>query len=233
MDWADDISYAVHDLEDFYRAHWTPIDRLRGAFSEDPVRGAGYLVPDEEMKVIFAGVRKAWYGRDGNAPSDDELFSAAKLPIIEFPIPHPFTGSTADRQRLRTWTSFLIGTFIQETSLGPKGLVRPRFIKVQIALLKQLTREYVLSNPMLSTHQYGQRMILRRLFDTLMRESRQGNLAVFPVSVREEANALSSDRERARFIADTISRMTDLAVLHLHGRLTGVDLGPLEDPAVN
>ena len=33
MEWADDLTYAVHDVDDFYRAGLIPLDRLNG---EDP-----------------------------------------------------------------------------------------------------------------------------------------------------------------------------------------------------
>ena len=47
MDWADDIAYAVHDAEDFYRAGFVPLDRL---MDED----------SDELEKFIAGTFRRW-----------------------------------------------------------------------------------------------------------------------------------------------------------------------------
>ena len=44
MDWADDITYAVHDMEDFYRAGLIPLERLHAHGSYD--HASSPMTPD-------------------------------------------------------------------------------------------------------------------------------------------------------------------------------------------
>ena len=50
MDWADDVTYAVHDMDDFYRAGLVPLERLSDPDDEDA----------QGLLIMFAGrtVRK-------------------------------------------------------------------------------------------------------------------------------------------------------------------------------
>jgi dGTPase len=96
MDWADDIAYAVHDLEDFYRAGLIPLDRLASSAHERTV----FLQHENERqqkKRILPGST-----RDDLAESFQRLMCVA-------PFKGPFAGTHRERAVLRAFTSTLIG----------------------------------------------------------------------------------------------------------------------------
>lgn len=238
MDWADDITYAIHDIEDFYRAGWIPLDRLRVGF-QPSVRAAKEGWTDEfnaDVAALLEGARTDWYAGDGPTPTNDELLAAADLSIQQFPIGHPYEATAGDRRKLRAWSSSEIGTLVDGTGLaldGSKPTLKVDAPTRHVAsLLKQLTRRYVIGNAALSSHQSGQQRLLSELHDIYIRAlSDGGNRGVFPLRIRAEAEEVGDRRDGARFVCDVLASMTELSIIHAHGRLTGHALGPLEDPA--
>ena len=237
MDWADDIAYSVHDIDDFYRAGLIPLDRLltnadeRDHFLEKALsQWSGdpqyYDLPNyDDLRTVFGGLV--------------ELMQVAHQPLTR-----PYSGIREQRASLRSLTAWLIRRYVTDAiSLKePEGsgqrcvTITPEFM-TEVKLLKQLTWEYVINAPGLTTQQYGQRKLIEDLFEILNNAISKSELGVFPPRFRElledtprSSGSGAPSRDVSRVISDYISGMTERQAIELHQRLTGASLGSVLDP---
>lgn len=252
MDWADDITYAIHDLQDFFRAGLIPIDELvseacgqAGSQNEEVDQLAlssnkaldefeEYL--DEESKIDPADIDIA------------EFFTHLAENAVDKPevIMRPFSGREWERSGIKTFTSRLVarymevkrkkeGKYIKLTEdEGQYNLDIHSKYRAQIEVLKSLTRYYVISNPTLMQLQHGQEKVLRNLFDDLMEEAESVQGSSFPKSAipspyRERLKkSPSNDVPVYRIVADFIASLTEQQALSLHKRLHGWAPGSIQ-----
>jgi dGTPase len=220
MDIADDITYAVHDVEDFVRAGLIPLHRLTSSVTE----------ARRFKEYVAASVEEA---------DPAELDKAFDNLADTFFLKAPYSGSIADRAAIHDFASTLIGHFTSAVSLSPAGEVAiDTRRRRELDVLKQLTWFYVIDDPSLTTSQQGQRRVVGELFDELMawvrrvwnvpKERRRLPVPLLNLvlSIRDDKDALraaanNDQRLQSRTVADYISTLTEAQALNLHQRLIG------------
>jgi dGTPase len=213
MDWADDITFAIHDLLDFYCAGKIPIDRCK---SND---GA-------ERKRLEAGIFKRkpkWLAERG------EYIEALGDLLDQFPFApeERYSDSTADRARLYAFATALIRPFINSFRLnsertgGSLVTIDPDARRV-VELLKQFIWQYVIENPDLAVPQNGQRAAVRGVFTELLKASADKRYFLFPAGFQEIIVRAESKSERVRTVADCVAGMTEKELMHFHRSLHGL-----------
>lgn len=233
MDWADDIAYAVHDMEDFYRAGFIPLERL---MDED----------DEELETFIEGTFSRWTlqnFRPVRKHSDRELRSALTdlMEQLRYTqrITEPYTGTAGQRARLRSLTSLLISRYVQAIALKEPSKSDPRPVAIQpeaeqeITMLKQLTWFYVIQRSSLAAQQQGQKRVVSELFEIFYAATESGvTRDLLPIGAREFLEGelpttASADTQglRARVAADVVCSLSEQQAIALHQRLTGIDPG--------
>ena len=226
MNWADDIAYSVHDLEDFHRCNCIPWPRIVGEDSLD-------------REQIIENGALAWHDAPGDA--EDRLRNAhASLSGIfeEFRssfIVGPYMGTRDQRLAIRSITSMLIGRYIEATRVeeddaAEQMLQVSDLHKDEVRVLKQIARDYILTSPSLAAQQQGQRRILERLFEDLMEDIEERKLGVLPPRFHHLLE--DSDLKPARTAADCIASLTEGETISLYQRLTGLQSGSVLDPIV-
>ena len=157
MDWADDITYSVHDVEDFYRASRLPLHLLADRRY------------DKERKGFFEKVFARHPKKSGIWSDHKSLEEAFNEVIIGlFPLEGVYTGVWEERAALKDFTSQLIGRYVGATSIGEEGGYLQLRIdgdrELEVAMLKELTWIYVIEAAELASQQEGQREVINGLF---------------------------------------------------------------------
>jgi dGTPase len=168
MDWADDLTYAIHDAEDFYRAGLIPLHLLLPKGTREG--GEPDFTAEGQRFMDYVIANKSKIEDIENISDSDIRAMFSNLLFAYFKLSGPYEGTREDRRKLRTFTSQLVGRYINGLSLvEPNGDGRTVQVveefRSQIALLKQLTRYYVIDSSGLAAQQHANRQIIRYLFN--------------------------------------------------------------------
>ena len=162
MDWADDIAYAIYDLDDFYRAGLIPLDAI---LKEIWLGGAdAHRQPENELAEIFGSTRKRWRTQERSdseiAKLDDvfecfgslmqrfilapqslsaqrEIFEADRTVKRSFKgnmpaLMKPYRARDGQRRALNSFTSNLVGELVSAIEMAPGAVHDQKKPKISI-----------------------------------------------------------------------------------------------------
>lgn len=203
---ADDLAYAVHDIEDGIWARLIPIDQI---VQREPWA----------LDRIAAVVTQRYPGLFSNDQDvDDACQELFQRVAAEHWARGPFDRSRASEAGLKSFCSALTDELI--TSVTADGALHwhdNTHLQRRIALLKSVIWAWMVEQPELVTRRYGQRRVLRDLFMGYMDQP-----GMLPYQDEWQRVAERGEHEQARFVADHVASMTDTYASWVHSEMCGV-----------
>jgi dGTPase len=206
MDWADDVAYSVHDLEDGVRAGLVDLSRLA-----DPAERADLVTFSREL---YGGGDEEALQRLRAAPWWSEADGAPRT-----------AGQMA---ALKTLTSELIARFAREALVATRAvygdgplarydapLVVPDQVRSECVVLKAITALWVMGRSGAEALQSRQRELLTELIEAVAAGAPDTLEPLLAQAWESAADAAG----RRRAIVDQVARLTDLSAVRWHARL--------------
>jgi dGTPase len=212
MDWADDVAYSVHDVEDGVHSGHIRLT---------------VLAADAERELLCRQAAELYSPLPPAAlePALDRLLRLPPLRDLA-----EYDGSFAAQGYAKRATSELTGRFVsaavsatrEKFGAGPLGrysaeLVVPEEFAAECALLKAIAYRYVMSRPAAAS----QLQLQRRLLTELVAALTERGEAALSLVLREAWQAAGSSVERLRVVIDQVAQLTDSAALAWHARHVG------------
>lgn len=211
MDWADDVAYSVHDVEDGVYCGYVDPRRL--------------LDDADERAALCADVAEAY----SDEPAED--LAAVLIDLLRDPVLAAlagYDGGYRAQVALKRATSVLTGRFVAAAvtatrakfGAGPlrrydADLIVPRPTRAQCALLKGIALRYVMRRRGAEEWYVRQREILTALVEALAERAPDALDPVFAPLWR----AAGDDAARLRVVVDQVASLTDPAAVAWHARL--------------
>ncbi|WP_407669895.1 deoxyguanosinetriphosphate triphosphohydrolase [Ornithinimicrobium ciconiae] len=212
MDWADDVAYCVHDVED--------------AIASGRVDPAALRAAPEQAAVV--DVAQRWYADD---LTGDDLTRALDRLLASGWVPRTHDGTRGDLAALKDMTSRLIGRFVHTVEVATRerhgqgvltryaaDLVVPDRVRAETAVLKATAAYFV----MLSDERRDLMDVQRGIIGVLMRHFEDHPEAMDPLhrAAREAARAVSDEAAELRSVVDQVASLSDARALTLHASLS-------------
>ena len=219
MDWADDVAYSVHDMEDGFHAGLITFKNLKSQTERAEVSRTA-------IAYCPGGVTEA------------ELTEILEALLALDIWPASYDGGPGTVAALKNLTSELIGRFCvaaQQATLYPDltspfshtspighsftryaaDLVVPRRQRLECALLKAITARYVMNRAGVVAAQARERELLTELTYAVERGAPQ---TLDPL-LRPSWDAARTDAARRRVVIDQVASLTDTSAIAWHHRL--------------
>jgi dGTPase len=221
MDWADDVAYSVHDVEDGLVSGRIDLAALATAAERDVLVELAARHFGGEPGALTEAARELW-----------------ALPVVADVVAAGVT-SAAGQLALKRLTSGLVGRFVvaatdaTRAANGDAPLVRyaadlvvPPTAAAEVALLKAVALRFVMRGPAGLAMQARQRELLTELAAALLAKAPDALDPVFAASWAEA----SDDPARLRVVVDQVALLTDQQAIARHRAMTQSSAKAATDP---